>query len=80
MAKRAPSYRPKRLFAVGSLTTSNMTKQKGCNYTLSLSVLVNALILHECPVRHFVGHVGQVGQVGLYWCAAGTKKEVAAKH
>ena len=30
-----------------------MTKQKGCNHTLSLSVLVNALILHECLVRRF---------------------------
>ena len=70
MAKRAPSYRPKRLFAVGSLTPQSMTDNNH-------SVLESRLFVHECLVRHFVGHVGHVGQVGLYWCAAGTKKNSA---
>ena len=70
MAKRAPGYRPYRKFAVKSLATKGMTDNS------TPSVLVNALILHECLVRHFVGHVGQVG---LYWCAAGTKKGAVAK-
>jgi hypothetical protein len=41
MAKRAPSYRPYRKFAVGALTPQSMTDNNP-------SVLVNALILHEC--------------------------------
>ena len=29
--------------------------------------------MQECLVRRFVGQVGHVGQVGLYWCAAPLK-------
>ena len=57
-----------------------MTKQKGFVTLSTPAVLESRLFVHECLVRHFVGHVGHVGQVGLYWCAAGAKKEGAAKH
>ncbi len=59
-----------------------MTKQKGCNQTLSLSVLVNALILHEFLVRRFFADLN--GQKQTFTNSGGApcvpKKEGAAKH
>ena len=59
-----------------------MTKQKGCNHTLSLSVLVNALTLHECLVRRFFADLN--GQKQFFTDSGGApcvqKKEGAAKH
>jgi hypothetical protein len=56
MAKRAPGYRPKRLFAVKSLATKGMTDNS------TPSVLVNARLVPECLVRRFFADLNRQKQ------------------